>query len=103
LEDKGTVESLPMNTYFSGLLDLADGSEASVESDYRKSGPSGFGGPYKKFPLPVNRPPPLRQPFFNNLGNEDKNVGPDQARYFKSFKRSFLKGACCHNCLTRCS
>ena len=72
LEDNHGLDSLPPNTYFPGLLDLADGSESSVDADFRKVPSMSSvslqfpGNSMKKNPLPVSRPPPLRQPFFDD-------------------------------------
>jgi hypothetical protein len=90
LEDNGSLDNLPLNTYFSGLLDLADDSKASAESDYRKtpsaSLPFPGNGPSmsKKVSLPVSRPPPLRQPFFAEDG--EKKLLSDQV----SIKRTVV-------------
>ena len=32
LDDNGSLDNLPMNTYFSGLLDLGDAGEAGIDS-----------------------------------------------------------------------
>ena len=87
LEDNHGLDSLPSNTYFPGLLDLADGAEASVETDFRKI-PSMMsaqfpGNSMKKNPLPVSRPPPLRQPFFDD---GEKKLLADQVQLPAAYK-----------------
>jgi len=63
-----SLDSLPMNSYFSGLLDLSDSAEASVNLELEA--------------LMLPKKPPLRQPFYNGMqGEAEKKLPSEVVRY----------------------
>ena len=89
LEDNTCLDNLPMNTFFSGLLDLGESSESGVDSEFgKKINPTsgmigGSGLRMKNYATPVKRPP-LRQPFINGQGvgaDSEKKISQDMVNY----------------------
>ena len=68
LADNTSLDNLPMNTFFSGLLDLGESSESGIDSEFgKKLNPTSgmMGGLRMKNMATSVKRPPLRQPFVN--------------------------------------
>ena len=93
LADNTSLDNLPMNTFFSGLLDLGESSESGIDSEFGKklnptSGMMG-GLRMKNLATPVKRPP-LRQPFVNGqvvVGvDAEKKMSQDMVNFSPSLQ-----------------
>lgn len=56
-----SLDSLPMNSYFPGLLDLGDETSVNLELEA----------------LMLQKKPPLRQPFYNGMQSEPEKKLPN--------------------------